>query len=200
MPFLKKSLATPQTLNLLWITLGFIFALSFFSLTAFGLKRGYYSLIIFGGIILSLYYSSYKQKYQEQLTQIFCGVLICLIFIFIYSVALTYLNIPQWDFLCLYLFGKVGISGSNFYDPAVFAQFFHELQLRDITNDVYVREIVNVGFWYPPSSMFIFLPLGLFTVKTGYIIWQTVISIFLVVDIILLINSWPWQQNVQQRT
>ena len=107
---------------------------------------------------------------------------------FIYQLCLTYMSIPIWDFLCFYLFGNVGISGSNFYDPHVFLQIYNDLNLQNKGDGGFISEIVNVGFWYPPPSMFLFLPLGAFDLKTGYIIWQTMIIVFFISDILLLIK------------
>jgi hypothetical protein len=86
------------------------------------------------------------------------------------------------------LFGKVGISSSDFYNPQVFQQVFNDLHLQSIGAGSFVTEVVNVGFWYPPPSMLLFLPLGLFDLQTGYFLWQTTIILFLIVDMLLLLK------------
>jgi len=186
--------------NLFWLAVGFIIACFLFLLIeSAGLKKGYYTLTIFCFTILLAYYFGYRQRYQLQLTNIFLGILLCLFIILLYELALTYIRIPEWDFLCLYLFGKVGISGSEFYNPQVFSQFFNDLHLQNRTDDNYRAVIVNVGFWYPPPSMFFFLPLGLFSMKAGYIFWQTLISIFLTIDIFLLCKYFAPVKNILRK-
>jgi hypothetical protein len=63
-----------------------------------------------------------------------------------------------WDFGCFWLYGHVAAAGLNIYDPskyAVFAAPFHP-------DRGFVQEVVNVGFPYPPPTIFLFWPLGQF--------------------------------------
>src|SRR5215831_18407508 len=111
----KTSLSRSQLENILWVMFGFVLTLSLFLFTLVGLKRGYFNLAIFCWTIFLVYWFQRTQKYQAQVAKILLGISLCLVFVLAYYLAATYLHIPIWDFLCLYLFGKVGISGSNFY-------------------------------------------------------------------------------------
>ncbi len=62
----------------------------------------------------------------------------------------------EWDFACFWLYGHIAAAGLNVYDPAVFHSF-----AKPFTIDVpFVKEVLDVGFPYPPPSIFLVLPLG----------------------------------------
>lgn len=93
-------------------------------------------------------------------------------------------HLPEWDFLGFWLNGRVAAQGLNFYEPGhaqQLAQPFHPS--ADFT-----REILNVGFWYPPPTIFLFVPLGWFDIHTAYLLWYIAHSIILVLDIF-----WLWK-------
>lgn len=181
----------------LWTLVGLIFTILVYLLTKIGIKVPIITTIIFFSSCFLVHYSVIKQKkYEIPISYMVLGILLFLIGNLFYDLAQSYLHIPLWDFMCFYLFGNVGISGLNFYDPHAFMQVFNDLNLQSIVGDGLTSEVVNVGFWYPPPSMFLFLPLGIFSLKTGYIIWQTVIILFLLIDILLIIKWFPYNLNV----
>ncbi len=193
----KRFQSKSYFLLIFWIIAGFIFAFFVSELNKIGISESYNKPVIFFISCLLVYYSSFKEKkYEVQITNIVLGILLFLIISFLYDLAQTYLTIPVWDFLCFYVFGKAGVSGLNFYDPHAFLQVFNDLNLQSKVNgSSFIGEVVNVGFWYPPPSMFLFLPLGVFSLKTGYIVWQTVIILFLLIDILLIIKWYPYHLN-----
>lgn len=155
------------------------------------------SLFLFSGLLY--YYAQRRQQYQFQINCILTGIFVFLGVHLLYVLARTYLEIPEWDFVCFYLFGKVGISNSDFYNPQVFSQVFNDLNLHGITGSEFKKEIVDVGFWYPPPAMLLFLVLGLFNLKTGYLIWQTIIILFLVTDIFILYKKYCKHYSDQKK-
>lgn len=193
----KRFQSKSYFLLIFWIIAGFIFAFFVSELNKIGISESYNKSLIFFISCLLVYYSSFKEKkYEIQITNIVLGILLFLIISFLYDLTQTYLTIPVWDFLCFYVFGKAGVSDLNFYDPHVFLQVFNDLNLQSKVNgSSFIGEVVNVGFWYPPPSMFLFLPLGVFSLKTGYIVWQTVIILFLLIDILLIIKWYPYHLN-----
>jgi Glycosyltransferase family 87 len=181
-------------LKVLWIIIGFAITFFVFEFTIIGISESFSKPVIFFISCVLVHYSAFKQKkYEIPISNIVLGIMLFLITSFFYDLAQTYLIIPKWDFYGFYLFGKVGIMGLNFYDPHAFMQVFNNLDLQSKVGGGFTHEIVNVGFWYPPPSMFLFLPLGLFSLKTGYIIWQSVIISFLVIDILLVIKWYPYE-------
>lgn len=84
-------------------------------------------------------------------------------------VYLNYEQPPKWDFFSFWLNGKVGISGENFYN----AENYQAIQLPYEPGEELRQEIIDTAFWYPPFTMFLFLPLGLFDIGNAYLFWQT---------------------------
>ena len=191
----KKSVQS-YSLQLFWIVAGFLFAFFIYELRKIGVSEAANKPAIFFISCILVYYSTFKQKkYETQITNIVLGILLFLLSSLFYDLFLTYLHIPQWDFVSFFLFGKVGISHSDFYDPNIFMKFYNTLDLQPRVNGGFIPEIVNVGFWYPPPSMLLFLPLGMFDIQTGYFIWQTIIIVFLIADIFLLVKYFPISIN-----
>ncbi len=195
--FKTRVLSKLNTKHFLWMITGVAIVLFVHYLTRVKIVRFYSGTILFFISCFLLYFSRIRQKkYEKSITYIVLGILLCLLIFFISELAHTFLKIPVWDFLCFYLFGKVGLSGLNFYDPHVFLQIFNNLDIQSRVNGSnYVSVIVNVGFWYPPPSMFLFLPLGIFDLRTGYIIWQSIVILFLCIDVLLLIKYYPFKIN-----
>jgi Glycosyltransferase family 87 len=173
--------------NVLCIFLGFSIPLAL-SMAPVRPIQIYFTLFIFALSTFFLHFSKFADNYKFAADKIIYGMIIYLVIYFMYKIAGSYKAIPEWDFLCFYLFGKVGISGSDFYNPEIFLQHFNNLKLQALTHTSYMQEIVNVAFWYPPPSMLLFLVLGALDLQTGYFIWQTAMVIFLVVDIILMVK------------
>jgi Glycosyltransferase family 87 len=65
-------------------------------------------------------------------------------------------SIGQWDFVCFWLYGHAAAAGANVYDPRT----YHALALPAPVGADFRREVLDVGFPYPPASILLFLPLG----------------------------------------
>lgn len=176
--------------SLIWMMAGFAFTYVIYFLTKSFAPPAFKTITIFLFSGFIFYAAGYKKQYQLLGNNILKGVSLFLVVQLIYILSKTYFNIPEWDFLCFYLFGKTGISSADFYNPEVFSRVFSELNLQLLTGKEFTDEIVKVGFWYPPHSMLLFLMLGLFDLKTGYTIWQTLILAFLLIDILLLYKKY----------
>lgn len=98
-------------------------------------------------------------------------------------------QIRQFDFLCFYVFGKVGVSGLDFYNPANFAAVFSGINIPFEVHNDFIEEIIKVGFWYPPPAMILFAPLGYINnIETANLVWRSFVLLFLLLDIILIIR------------
>jgi Glycosyltransferase family 87 len=91
-------------------------------------------------------------------------------------------NPPEWDFLGFWLNGRVAASGLNYYDPALASH----LAVPYHPSAEFQREILDVGFWYPPPSIFLFLPLGFMTLHTAAAVWYASLVLVLGIDVFLL--------------
>lgn len=85
----------------------------------------------------------------------------------------------KWDFLLFWLHGRVAAQGLNFYDPG------HALQLAR-QHQLPAYHPGEIGFFYPPQTMFLFMPLGWFEIPTAHCLWYALILGALALDIILL--------------
>jgi hypothetical protein len=188
-----------QYKDILWVIAGFIAAYAIYFITKAIAPQVFKTITIFIFSGLLFYLAGLKQKYLQGVNKILFGISLFLAIHLLYILAKTYLHIPEWDFLCFYLFGKTGIYTTDFYNPQVFAKVFNELNLQSLTSNDFTTEIVNVGFWYPPHSMLLFLMLGLFNLKTAYAIWQTIILVFIGTDIFLLYRKY-YQQRITNQT
>jgi len=88
----------------------------------------------------------------------------------------------EWDFLAFWVDGRVGISGEDFYD----SQSYLELNLPVQPSTDFRKSILSVGFRYPPISMLLFAPLGLFSYSAAYALWYVVNSVALGFAILLV--------------
>lgn len=118
---------------------------------------------------------------------------ITLVLIFVYSaylfakIIVHSITTPTvWDFTAFYLYGKVAAAGYNFYLPENFQHVFYSLQLPALDYSEFIRESVNVGFFYPPPTIFLFIILGFLTYKTALFCWIIFILLFALADVYLI--------------
>lgn len=90
---------------------------------------------------------------------------------FIFAIIQIFKHPIVWDFTAFYLYGKVAVSGHNFYLPENFQNVFYSLHLPALDYSEFIRESVNVGFFYPPPTIFLFAPLGFFSYNTALFCW-----------------------------
>jgi hypothetical protein len=96
-------------------------------------------------------------------------------------------NTPEvWDFTAFYLWGKEAAEGLNFYLPENANHVFNSLALPSLNYDEFVKDIVNVGFLYPPPTILYFIPLGYLSYNTALICWILFNLIFLLGCIYLI--------------
>ncbi|HTP24819.1 MAG TPA: glycosyltransferase family 87 protein [Anaeromyxobacteraceae bacterium] len=91
-------------------------------------------------------------------------------------------TLPEWDFTGFWLHGKTALQHHNFYDP----HYARELSAGLHLSAEFRREIVEVGFWYPPPSILIFLGLGLFSLRTAMWVWSAANAVVLAGCVVLL--------------
>jgi hypothetical protein len=132
-------------------------------------------------IILLLFYGSRTKKTFSSFLFLPVSVLIIVAFLFGMGnyIRINYHQPPEWDFLVFWLDGKVAINSGNFY----IAENYQEISLPYIPSDEFRSEIIDVGFKYPPFTMFLLLPLGMFDISTAYLLWQLLFSLFCVASI-----------------
>ena len=121
-------------------------------------------------VIVFLFYFSHTKNNPVSILVAFFLLVISTIFIFhvgkeIYT---NYHQPPVWDFQVFWLNGHVAAQGLNFYMP----ENYHVMAQTLKPDDGFTREILDVGFWYPPMTMFLFVPLGWLNISNAYLLWQ----------------------------
>ena len=108
-------------------------------------------------------------------------------------VAFNINTLPEWDFSFFWLNGQVAARGLNFYDPVQYQQLARVLLPQPLT-PAFQQAVLDVGFWYPPPSMFLFLPLGWVGLRTAAVAWFVVHGLVLIGNVGLV-----WQLFLHQR-
>ena len=98
---------------------------------------------------------------------------------------ILYLNVselPQWDFAAFWIPGQIAAQGLDFYDPQNYQLFAREARYTQS----FIEQILNVGFWYPPPTIFLFLLLGYFEQQPASLLWHIALGVSLLISIGLL--------------
>lgn len=144
-------------------------------------------------IVFLFYFSHAKTKLASILMGFF---LLAILTNFILHVGKeTYENYhqpPVWDFQVFWLNGRVADQGLNFYKPENYRKLAETLK----PDDAFTQEILNVGFWYPPMTMFLFSLLGRLDISTAYLVWQISILITSAVCVFELWGLLPKEKKI----
>lgn len=82
--------------------------------------------------------------------------------------ALANIRAPrEWDYACFWLYAHVARMHGNLYDPRAFAH----VRLPVPIDVIFMRDVIEVGFPYPPPSIALFLPAGIDDVSRGLAWW-----------------------------
>lgn len=90
-----------------------------------------------------------------------------------------------WDFTAFYVYGKVALSGNNFYLPESFQAVFNTIDIPPLDYTAFIGEVINVGFVYPPPTILLFTPLGFFSYQTALTCW-IIFNLFFIIGCIYL--------------
>ena len=182
MIYLKKNYT--ELFNKITIISGLIVFATLFAFYLIGQKHIVSGLSIC--IFIFSFYTFKKGRYKFS-----SGLLIGLLIFLIGSIirgTLSISEIREWDFLCLYHFGKIGVSDGSFYNPIHSFQVFDSWSIKTNVSESFIDEIVNVGFWYPPPTMFLFITLGFFKIDTANILWNGFVLLTLLISLLLILK------------
>jgi hypothetical protein len=85
----------------------------------------------------------------------------------------------QWDFLCFYLEGLLGVHHLDFYDPHSFVILMDKINFHPVYDSAFKAETLDVGVVSPPITMLIYVPLAYIDYSTARIIFTVLIFIFI---------------------
>lgn len=191
-----KYLKNHELIYLIWFGIGV-----FISIISYALSHNTDSIKLFTPLIISIMficiqYLFVEKKQEKFVINFLSGISVFLVILLSYRLYKTYLTIPDWDFLSFYLYSLAGQSGGNFYDPALFNEIFSNLANKPPFRSNFIEACVNVGFVYPPPTMFLLYPLAWVDLQTGFIIWQSIMIAFLVIAVYLLANFFSKENNL----
>jgi hypothetical protein len=93
------------------------------------------------------------------------------------------LTVPnEWDYLAFWECARVATRHQNFYDPSLYQNFPLPLQ----PSAGYLKEIHQVGYGYPPTSMLLMFPFGWFSYSTAYALWDAASFVALALALVVL--------------
>lgn len=124
-----------------------------------------------------------ENKYKAIVWAGYIFLLVTSIYLFADKIIYRFNNPAVWDFTSFYLWGKVGASGHDFYLPQYSQEIYNSLRLPALNYDTFIADIVNVGFLYPPPTMFYFAPLSFLSYDSALIAWTVFNLIFLIASI-----------------
>ncbi|MCB9458329.1 MAG: DUF2029 domain-containing protein [Anaerolineaceae bacterium] len=97
-------------------------------------------------------------------------------------------TIPEWDF---HLFRSYGLALSNGMNPYIPDNLLVAGESLNLSAAIQ-RELLN---YYPPPTMFLFLPLGWFDVHTAYLVWYGLQCTALLISVYMLWVMWLGGQD-----
>ena len=140
-------------------------------------------------LCLVVSYYSYHNIKKEPFKKISEGILIglatALFVVLILQTIKAAISDSQWDFMCFYMQGLLGVHHLNFYDPNSFNILLREIDFHPIYDNSFKLEILDVGFLSPPITMLFFAPLASLDFQTARIVLSILIFIFIIANSIL---------------
>ncbi len=134
--------------------------------------------------LLSLAYH-YRTRFGRSPHAIVIACVIPALISLLYIVRILYwhwVGPTEWDFLAFWTYAQAGASGQDFYKAANFTH----IALPISPSQDFIREVLNVGFPYPPPTMLLLLPMGWMALSHGYFLWYGIHFLCLAIAIGLL--------------
>lgn len=130
-----------------------------------------------------------EKKFKLIVQVLFASLFAFVFYMFIMRVNARINAVFVWDFSAWFLWAKVAIQDLNFYLPENLQTVYASLNLPEADYKEFVEAIVNVGFLYPPPTMFLFYLLGYLDYNTALTIWTIFVVLTLFYCIHLIQNQ-----------
>lgn len=85
----------------------------------------------------------------------------------------------EWDFMCFYMQGLLGVHNLPFYDPHSYSILIDQVNINYVFSKGFKIVQLEVGLLYPPTSMLFLAPIALFDQQTSRIFLSILVSIFI---------------------
>jgi hypothetical protein len=128
----------------------------------------------------------YRGHMPLWLRRVYAALLVCLIGVLgryaLKQVVVTVEHPPEWHISAFWLYGRVAVSGQDYYAPAA----LHREGDRLNPSQAFSREILDVGLPYPPPTILFIAPLGYLDLRGAALAWQMVTAACLLAIVVLL--------------
>lgn len=129
------------------------------------------------------YFEEIGPKWRILLMGTYFGIIVRSILRIIHIISDGFINPPQWDFVTIWMDGRIARQGLNFYLPSNYLNYPIPVK----TGQDFTTEFLKVGFGFPPTTILMFYPLGWFgNINFAYLFWQLLMVATLVISIFLL--------------
>lgn len=166
----------------------YIVAIIVFCITAgtfllFKEDKGGKSFFMMASFVASYYaYQNLKTAWKHISKGILIGLGITLFLFVIIETIKAAISNAEWDFMCFYMQGQLGLHHLPFYNAHSFKTLLQSNNYHYNFSFGFRNEILNVGLLPPPISMLLFAPIGSVDYDTGRIIIAILIFIFIFVN------------------
>lgn len=130
-----------------------------------------------------------EKKLKQVVLVLFASLFAFVFYMFIMRVNARINAVFVWDFSAWFLWAKVAVQDLNFYLPENLQAVYTSLNLPEADYKDFVEAIVNVGFLYPPPTMFLFYLLGYLDYNTALTIWTIFVVLTLFYCLYLIQNQ-----------
>ena len=145
---------------------------------------GWLFLVLIPTVLLGWhYYEQIGPNWRALLMGTYFGIILQSILRIIHIISDGFINPPQWDFVTIWMDGRIARQGLNFYLPSNYLNYPMPVK----TGQDFAAEFLKVGFGFPPPTILMFYPLGWFdNISIAYLFWQMLMVASIVISIFLL--------------
>jgi hypothetical protein len=138
------------------------------------------TLFIMGSFAVSYYaYHNLSTQWKRVSRGILIGLAIFMFLILLSETMKAATSNTEFDFMCFYMQGQLGVHHLNFYDPHSFKILLQNNNLNYTFSQDFKSQIIDVGLLSPPITMLFFAPLSSIDYHTSRLILTILIFIFI---------------------
>lgn len=174
--FLIKNLKT-------YLVATIVFFISAVILLLFKKDTGGKTFFMMASFVGSYYaYHNLKTQWKQISKGILIGLAAILFLFLIIETIKAAISNAEWDFMCFYMQGQLGLHHLPFYNAHSFKTLLQSNNYHYNFSFGFRNEILNVGLLPPPISMLLFAPIGSVDYDTARIIIAILIFMFIFVN------------------
>lgn len=130
-------------------------------------------------------YHNLRTQWKEISRGILIGLATWMFLILVIETVKAAISNAEFDFMCFYMQGQLGLHHLNFYDPESFKILLQNNDFNYTFSPAFKSEILDVGLLSPPITMLFFAPLSSIDYPTSRLIFAILIFIFIFGNAIL---------------